>query len=364
MKNLFRQSSRHQKHRSPSALSAEIQLLEQRTLPTGTVVAAVSSGNLTLTGDNNSNQLTINVTETGITLTGTAGTLIRSGAFSAATQTLVGSNTFRDVTINLDGGNDALTVNLGTDLAVGNLTVRRNLKINGGFGNDSVTVNSATLTSGKIDVGGDLTVDLGAGNDRLTKTLVAAPINVTGNVRIIGGTGNDDVELEALTVGKDLTIDTGSGDDEVFLVDSGTGTDTVPFTATGIASPELQPNGTVRNGLSINASFLGAVTELTGFSFATPVIVGGVVVSASGTQMFRAADGSELSVFIFGEFESGFAGPITNGTFEITGGTGRFSGARGSGAFSGGALPSDGRRPISYEGVITGVIVNTGVIAS
>ncbi|MFM9964687.1 MAG: hypothetical protein ACKV2Q_26070 [Planctomycetaceae bacterium] len=256
MRNLFRQSSRRRQRRLPSTLSAEVQLLEQRTLPAGTVIALVAAGSITLTGDNNSNQLTINVTATGITLTGTDGTLIRRGARSASTVTIAGSNTFRDVNIDLNGGNDALTVNVGTALAAGNLTALRNLRINTGVGDDSVTVNNATSMSGSITVGGGLAVDLGAGNDRLTttaqpapSTLVAAPINVAGNVRITGSTGDDVVALEALTVGKHLTIETGSGNDSVVFVDSTiTGNANVSLSA---GNDDLDTNGLTVNGTAI-----------------------------------------------------------------------------------------------------------------
>lgn len=210
MRNLFRQSSRRHQRRLPSTLSAEVQALEQRTLPAGTVLAVASAGNITLTGDNNSNQVTIVVTAAGITLTGTDGTLIRKGARTGTTLTLNTPNVTRDVTINLRGGDDALTVNVGT----ANLVIGRNLKIDASAGNDTINVPN---TTGSITVNGELTVDLGTGTDRLT---TATPITVLGNARITGNTGNDTINLDGLNVLQHLTIETGSGDDAVALTDS------------------------------------------------------------------------------------------------------------------------------------------------
>ncbi|MFM9964685.1 MAG: hypothetical protein ACKV2Q_26060 [Planctomycetaceae bacterium] len=210
MRSLFRHSSRRHQRRLPSPLSAEVQSLEPRTLPAGTVTAVVSGGKITLTGDQNANHITIAATGTGITLTGTDGTLIRKGARTGTEFTVNSPNVTLDVTINLRGGNDELTVNVGTaDLVIG-----RNLKIDAGAGDDTITVPDDT---GSITINGTFTVDLGTGADTLTTT---TPITVLGNVKITGSSGNDTVDLTRFEAAQHLTIETGSGDDAVVLRDS------------------------------------------------------------------------------------------------------------------------------------------------
>lgn len=51
-------------------VAAEVQPLESRSLPTGTVTASLSNGNLTIDGDNLDNSILIEVRTTGIFLTG------------------------------------------------------------------------------------------------------------------------------------------------------------------------------------------------------------------------------------------------------------------------------------------------------
>ena len=124
----------------------------------------------------------------------------------------------------------------------------------------------------------------------------------------------------------------------------------VPFKAKGVALPSIVNPGPpveVMNELRGNATHLG---KFAGSSIAFASVVGGVL-HAEGTQTIAAADGSTLRLFITGDFPEGFQGPVTNGTYLIVGGTGRFSGATGSGAFLGEAV-TDGVRPISYAGTI------------
>lgn len=228
MRNLFRQSSRRQQRRLLKTLSAEVQSLEQRTLPAGTVTASFTGGNITLNGDSNDNQVQIDVLPTGTTITGLSGTLIKFGARSTSSLS-VPNITVRDVTVNLKAGDDSLTVNVGEDddeAEAVDLVIGRNLKIDAGAGNDTVNL---TVFNGTITVNGGLTVDLGAGNDSLTALHEESdepddeeesdlPIQVLGNVKITGSTGNDGVGLADFATGKDLTIETGSGNDSVELL--------------------------------------------------------------------------------------------------------------------------------------------------
>jgi len=125
----------------------------------------------------------------------------------------------------------------------------------------------------------------------------------------------------------------------------------VPFKGTGVAIPSIVEPGppvVVTNRLAGQSTHLGAWT---GTSRAVASVVNGVL-HAEGHQTIQAADGSTLTLFITGDFPSGFSGPVANGAYTVVGGTGRFAGATGSGVFTGGAVGSDGVRPIGYSGTI------------
>jgi hypothetical protein len=172
---------------------AEVQSLETRQLLTGTVNVSISTaGDVTLNGDRFDNDVAVNVNATHITLTGHYGTLIKVGKSAAVANVVLPlPSLVRDVNVNLHGGNDKLSLNTSA-----NTSIRRDVIINTGIGDDKVNVfpDGSTLTVGR-------------------------------NVQVATGTGKDLVDVTtsnggAFVVKGDLSIDTGLGDDAVVLEDA------------------------------------------------------------------------------------------------------------------------------------------------
>ena len=248
MRHRIRLSSR----RALGTLSAEIQSLEPRTLPAGTVTASLSGGSITLTGDKQDNAIAIQMTPTGVFVQSTDGsTTIKLGAQSTTDGSPVklaaGPKVFQDLIINLNDGNDTVYIfansfplgAVGVAAAVEaplEATIGRNLKINTGRGNDGVVV---FAVGGRLTVGNDMTVELGSGDDLLflygaiseppsdlpagPPTPQVNPLHVTGNAKINGGAGNDVIQVFGVSTGKDLQIETFNGNDQVIVVNSSIG---------------------------------------------------------------------------------------------------------------------------------------------
>ena len=101
-------------------------------LAAGNVAAAYAAGNLTLTGDNADNLITMSVTAGVLTLTGQSGTTV-NGMASVSTP-LVGPLT---ASIDMGGGSDTLTINNVTLVAPSVLM---------GSGNDTFVITNSNLT--------------------------------------------------------------------------------------------------------------------------------------------------------------------------------------------------------------------------
>jgi hypothetical protein len=218
----------------------------------GNVTATLAGGNLTLTGDNVDNDITVSGIAPNISVSGTGTTIngLASKGFSGVT----GS-----ITINLKGGNDRLTVDTvrnikglfvdtggGDTAANGNdfvnvfgSTILGDVRILTGAGNDEVNLFNTSISktllidTGSendeveaefVSVGLDANIFTGIGNDEAT----ANNDTFSGNFKIDTGSGDDEANLLNSTVAKDATILTGSGLDTVFL---GTDPDDEVFTA-------------------------------------------------------------------------------------------------------------------------------------
>lgn len=146
-----------------------VESLELRRLMAGDVVAALEGSLLTVEGDNLDNQIAITRTAVGdIVVAGQNGTLVNG----------LPSVRFPRVQLN------------SVDVRMGD-------------GNDAVVMRS-------LQVGNDVHVELGAGNDRLTAPATAAS-TIQGNLFVYGNEGNDVVQLAALNVREDLFLDGGLG---------------------------------------------------------------------------------------------------------------------------------------------------------
>ena len=187
---------RHSRKRITSNNSVsplEIQQLEPRTLLTGTVTLALSAaGDISVTGDSKDNNVTVEVDSGGIHVTGLSGTSLRYGKMIHAagdTVTLPIPSVIRDLRVDMKGGNDTLSF----------------------------------TSTGEVNVGRDVDIDMGAGNDRLT-IADSAGINVGRNFKALTSAGNDKVVISTnggqINVGNDLSINTGPGNDAVGLADA------------------------------------------------------------------------------------------------------------------------------------------------
>ena len=130
------------------------EILEDRTLLTGNVVATVLHGNLTIIGDAKANEIGIESTTGGLTGSRAWTAPRRSTAeYSPATFSGVTGN----VSILMGKGNDVVSIGGGTMTT----TFAHNLTIFTGDGNDMVSVSTASI-------GGNLTIFGGNGNDTFT----------------------------------------------------------------------------------------------------------------------------------------------------------------------------------------------------
>ena len=144
-----------------------VESLELRRVMAGDVIAALEGSLLTVEGDNLSNQIAITRTAIGdVVVAGQNGALING----------LPSVRFPRVQLN------AVDVRMGD-------------------GDDAVVLRS-------LQVGNDVHVELGAGNDRLTAPANAAS-TIQGNLAVFGNEGNDVVQLAALSVLGDLFLDGG-----------------------------------------------------------------------------------------------------------------------------------------------------------
>lgn len=298
-------------------VAAEVQSLEGRSLPTGTVTASLSGGHLTIGGDNLDNSILIEVRTTGIYLTGIqdadsepatftnikfAGTTYSAGEEVLLTESL----SLKNLTIHMRGGNDNIRMNVGVAATdpepnAPEASITGRVRINLGMGDDRSVL---LLNNGTLTIGGNLEGDLDNGNDSfLVGTLEKligggdpqAPIQVDGGVTILGRLGedliglagvdvqrslyvnggdhNDLLSLRSATIGGNLTLDGHSGGDDIHIEEvtavgtttlrGGSGNDRLAITsldATGNVTVLLAAG---EDQCSVGALMLGETTKVT-----------------------------------------------------------------------------------------------------
>ena len=125
--------------------------------------------------------------------------------------------------------------------------------------------------------------------------------------------------------------------------------DQVPFHgkaegATTSASP-------VPGGIELTVQANGHATQLGQFSRHEVILFDPVAGTLTGTIVFTAANGDQLS----GTVAGGFVAPGTaTGTYTFTGGTGRFANASGVAAFSL-TTPDGAQFSVTFEGTVSSV---------
>jgi hypothetical protein len=228
-------------------LSAEVQSLEPRTLPAGTVTASVTGGSITLNGDRLDNSIEVELTPEGIFVRGVDGTNIKMGVRTISDGSDVklapGPSVTRDLVINLKDGDDSVSVYAGRDSV--NAVIGRNLKINTGRGSDVAQIE---VRDGTLTIGNELNIELDADADRLLldgnarvetdlpeqlEEMKTAPLHVTGLAKISGGSGDDVIGVVNVSTGGNVEIQTGHGDDTIGIEDALVGANAVISTGAG-----------------------------------------------------------------------------------------------------------------------------------
>lgn len=221
----FRKVRRHRRL-LPKHQSVEIQKLEPRSLPTGTVTVSFASNVLTLTGDNKGNALDVGVvaTDTGVEITviGLEGTRIKVGAVITEADELVSFTPTAafGIVANLAGGSDALTIGVDADLGTRSLT---KLDFNTGDEDDHVDVTIGDGTT--LNFTDIISIKTGEGNDVISVALNGV-VTTAKTLTIDSGLDSDEIsidvgELGALTVTGAAAFNTSDGHDDLNFLAQG-----------------------------------------------------------------------------------------------------------------------------------------------
>ncbi len=207
--------------------------LEERYALAGDVLAVVSGGNLSLTGDELANHVVID--QSGLaagqyrvssgsdptTINGQAGPLLLSGVTGK-------------VRLKMKGGNDSVEIR--------NVSAARDLRLDGGDGDNSFTIE-------QTDVGRNLKIRNRDGSDQIT----LHDVSVAGKAEIRSGDGGSQVHVGAVTVGRNLKIKAGDGLDTVEVHDeTAIGRDLIIKHGSGGSSTEIS-NSQVGGRLKVKA---------------------------------------------------------------------------------------------------------------
>lgn len=194
-----------------STPTARLETLEPRLAPAGLVTLTTSGGVLTITGDDLPNGIRIthlpltNEWQISDNLVGTTYKL--NGVDMAGPFTIAAQN---GIKADLKGGNDLVEIRPGA--AGSSMILTGGLNIKMGAGDDFLHLGNDALHN--MTVGGAVTLDGGTGNDTMTLFTGAS---FGKAVKLLGGTGNDTIEFNGTSsvqvFQKGLSIDLGTGAD-------------------------------------------------------------------------------------------------------------------------------------------------------
>lgn len=191
-------SLRRRRRIEPLGSSAEV--LEVRTLLSGTVTAALSLGALTITGDANANGFTLQNTAGANHLETNSSTALIFNGVNMGTGADVSGLTFLNVSINMQDGYSK--VRLGNDAA--GLAIAGSLNVALGTGQDTLSMQNVSVGLGTTITGS------GAGRD-----IVFIGGSTLHGTTITTGNGIADVQIGDSTFKGNLAITTGAADDLV-----------------------------------------------------------------------------------------------------------------------------------------------------
>lgn len=279
----FRRGRRRYRQTSTKPAAA-VQSLELRALPAGTVLVAFANNVAKITGDNLDNDVTVNVTASGISVTGNNGTQIKVGATihpageSVALPPPSPANAAVGFDIKLAGGTDTLTVNVDAALGARNLS---KLKVDSGDGDDSVTIS------------------IGAGTT----------LNFSDAISIVTGKGVDDFLANidgSVTAAKAMTVNTGAGQGEATLAVNGSLTVNA---ATTFTLGDDQDVLTLRGDGVV--SFNGALTINAGKSADEVTVHISEGMTVTGLASITTADGDDQILLTHSQSTLDFQGGLT-----------------------------------------------------
>ncbi len=212
-----------------------LESLEGRLVPAGNVTARLSADALILSGDAQDNAIAVTQAAPGeFTVSSDDGTTTINGA--AGPVTLKGAT--RDLRVQLGNGNDRLRLGSSADET---LVIGRDLRVDGGAGDNSVTAFAA------LRVGRDVAVTNLAGND---STQFLAPLTTGRDVSIANGDGDSATTLSpgfgTNAIGGSLWVVNGSGSDTNSVAD------------TNVAGGVLFANGRTGPADGFTTNFFGA----------------------------------------------------------------------------------------------------------
>jgi hypothetical protein len=248
-----------------------LQCLEGREVPAGNVTAVVSPlGVLTITGDDDANDITVNVTLTGATITPNAGTTVNGGAGAATL------GAFKSIKADLKGGNDVFSIDPAagfkvtgpTSIALGdgdntlNLVTTGKIEltaltVKGGDGVDTVTVQGGTGTNSVVAGAASFTY-LNGGS---TTTLTDINFGSTAKVTATEGAGviTNNVIATNVNVAKMFTAILGSSNPAQVSFSGGT---IGGLTASGMVIQAILEGTTVNGSIVMKGGYQADVQML------------------------------------------------------------------------------------------------------
>lgn len=225
--------------------------LEGRTLCSGNVMAVVAGGNLTVIGDALGNGITLTRSGTTVTLTPDAGTSVNRGTAGAAVELL---NVTGKITIHTNGGADTVVIagqvvdGVTQPFAVGGGAA--DLSVDLGAGDDRLELRGVTARN--------VTVLTGAGANAVTVTgldpdgQAGGPADARsvlgGFLKVTGAAGNETVTLEGIDVAGSVTLTLKTGANSA--------------TVAPLAGSDANFDVTIGGSFSFDASFARGVNSV------------------------------------------------------------------------------------------------------
>jgi hypothetical protein len=191
----------------------QVEGLESRALLAGNVSVSVSSGNLSITGDDAANAVSVQQLDTGkyfVTGFSTGGS---ATSINGQAQGIVVTGVTGNINVDLNGGDDTFVMTQSN---------ARRLDYGGQFGFGAVPAspqapNTATTETVLTRVPGNLVINTDQGNDNVgVSARIGNPNNSsTGTLNLWTGSENDRVNIDDTIAGEDLLVNTDVGNDSV-----------------------------------------------------------------------------------------------------------------------------------------------------